>query len=139
MMLIEVDATFSMGQLPSRASTYTFTGVLPMSPVQHRVAVAGLVPLTVKVAPGSRARALEVRVSTVPASTSVNTTSTQNDSPSHTSMVLPLNNRPAVLFTSPPVVGALPVQFITTNIWSRITEPISTPLASNSCTSTATT
>ena len=87
-----------------------------MSPVQQSVPVAGLVPVMVKVAPGSSVVAFEDSVSTVAASASLNTTSTQNASPSQTSIELLPSRRPAVLFTSPPVVGALPVQFITTNI-----------------------
>ncbi len=115
-MLIDVEAMFSTGHALSSASTRTFTGVFARSPVQQSVAIAGSVPVTVNVAPGSKANAFDTTWSVVAGSPSENTTSTQNDWPSHTSMLLGPVSRPAVLLERPAVAGAEPVQFSTTNI-----------------------
>lgn len=88
-MFTAMEAVFSIGQLPSSACTSTFTGEFARSPVQQMRAVAGLVPITLKVEPGNKAVACDTTCSTVPGSASVNSTSTQNASPSHTSMLLP--------------------------------------------------
>ena len=117
-----------------------FTGRIETSGVQHSVTVWGLVPFDWTVAPGNRSIASETTEITLPASGSVNTMSTQNCWPSHTSSEFgPVIIAPPVAFVRPSVEGGSPSHTTTTNIRSRITVPIRSPFASKVVASITTT
>src|SRR5436190_18138640 len=129
-MKTAVEARLGIGQAWSLEVTTMFAGENAGSGVQHKVAVAGFVPTTVSVAPGSWASVWEVTLSTVSGSGSVKTISTQNGTPSQTSIPVGLVIRALVALERPSVTGGGSVQSITTKRKSRITVPITFPLPS---------
>ena len=112
-----------------------------MSPVQQTVTMDGFVPVMLTVDPGIRVAAWEEMASTSAASWSSKPMLKQTGIPSHTSMALTPVSRtlgpggspgPAgpVSCAGPCGAGAEPVHAMETNMMSRMTEPMSTPLAS---------
>src|SRR5690606_17031518 len=130
-----------MGHAPSLTWSSKFTGVLLMSPVQQMVTTNGLVPLTLTVEPGSSEAACEVRESTSATSLSWKSMVKQKGAPLQVSMALlpmmmaaPLGGSPGppgpVSSSVPDNTGGSLVHAMAIIMMSRMTVPISTPLAS---------